>query len=85
MPIQHSHEAQTKLLHLRKHRLQPSHTRIRLNKMNSLNSELQLKKEVPQSKDYKSQYDELSARQETLMRRVSEEGNMSVVHEELHR
>ncbi|KAF8808803.1 hypothetical protein BYT27DRAFT_7188276 [Phlegmacium glaucopus] len=32
-----------------------------------------------------SQLDELSASQETLMRRVSEEENMSVVREELHR
>ena len=35
--------------------------------------------------ELQSQFDELSANQETLMRRVSEEENMSVVREELHR
>ena len=35
--------------------------------------------------ELQSQFDELSASQETLMRRVSEEENMSVVREELHR
>ena len=87
MPIQHSHEAPPGgLSHLRKHRLPPSRIRTHYYyRMNSLNSELQLKKEVPQSKSYKSQFDKLSANQETLMRRVSvfsEEENMSVVRED---
>jgi mitotic spindle assembly checkpoint protein MAD1 len=35
--------------------------------------------------ELQSQFDELSASQDTLMRRVSEEENMGVVREELHR
>ena len=44
--------AQTKPSHLRKHKSPPSPIRIHYYKMNSLNSELQPKKDVPQSKNY---------------------------------
>ena len=85
-PIQHSREAQTKPSDLKKYKFPPSHIRIHYYKMNSLNSELQPKKEVPQSRNYNLSLTtrELSSNQE-LETQVSGGENMSVVREELHR
>ena len=73
--IQHSHEAQTKLSHLRRHKL-PSLT----HQISLLQDELaQLRvtaEELERGatvKELQSQFDELSTSQETLMRRASEE------------
>jgi hypothetical protein len=72
-PIQHSHEAQTK----------PSQITTLTNQNSLLQDELAQLRIT--AEELQSQFDELSASQETLMRRVSEEENMSVVRKELHR
>jgi len=86
-PFGTNHQPPTKPSHLRKPKLPLSPIRIHYYKMNNELAQIRVTAEERGAtvEELQSQFDELSADQETLMWRVSEEENMSVIRGELHR